>query len=776
MPNKILSVAHFLERFKGILSSGQDPNSILSQATEMLDISNLDKDKIIKYLRDNDKDKKFLQFFEKIKKNPLKISELPSLLRDIDDLSDVNLSIVNLSAQDYVENTMKLVSFYVQDPKEDTLNFIYSNLTNIHTLISSDTVLDILNRFYPKYFSTLSYDFTCEDLSDLFLDVSYIENRETLKLKLDDLITDSEPNVALSKNENEETMKEDTEEEKKEFIENEEEVMDTPNEEPEVNDQTDELEIDLSKKKMINKNQKLLSEVLMLETELSKKKRINKNQKLLSEVSKLERLALSRVKRENLRLSTELVKLSRDSDYFRDKGSKEEQDKKYGPDFINKYKSSDVRYTLLPSDTIQHNGKTLYRIQALEDIYNLETRKIDIKKGTLGGYIESRKNLEEDRDSGAWVHDEGKVSGKARIIEGARIRDNAEVSGNAYVMGHRTEIGGNAKISGKAQIIDASITGDSLVTGGVFGALGSQRGLYQPRVMENAVIESGTILGQVILTDKCFIKGKQLRIEGSSNQKGNSHSITISGNAIIKTNGTISGEKIKIKDDVQISGNANISGKDIQISNKVKIYNEATLVGDRMKISDNAKIFGNVVIDVTKATTNKSFVIIKDDARMYGSAKITGGVNYFQISDKAEISGNFYFYGKSLSCYNNSKLYGDAKSGAKNLVVGEKAQILGNAHIMQGTVHLTDNVIIKDDAHINVLNEVYIKDKVQVIKQGKISSNQHDEIIALDGNQIIDSMYYPQAQDTKLSVGINSKNGSQVNTSMADIIFKGMVK
>lgn len=68
----------------------------------------------------------------------------------------------------------------------------------------------------------------------------------------------------------------------------------------------------------------------------------------------------------------------------------------------------------LTDETIEVNGRTLYRIEATKDFGN-------VKVGDKGGFIDKDDNLSHSGD--AWVYGNAKVSG------------NAEVSGNAWVYG-----------------------------------------------------------------------------------------------------------------------------------------------------------------------------------------------------------------------------------------------------------------------------------------------------------------------------------------------------
>lgn len=94
------------------------------------------------------------------------------------------------------------------------------------------------------------------------------------------------------------------------------------------------------------------------------------------------------------------------------------------------------KYILLENETIEHEGKTLYRIQAVKRIKN---KYGSIKIGSKGGYIESEDNL--SHDGPCWVDSEAKVHG------------NAKVYGNAFVCDN-TEVGGNAKVYGRAFVYD----------------------------------------------------------------------------------------------------------------------------------------------------------------------------------------------------------------------------------------------------------------------------------------------------------------------------------
>ena len=116
----------------------------------------------------------------------------------------------------------------------------------------------------------------------------------------------------------------------------------------------------------------------------------------------------------------------------------------------------------LTDETINLNGATLYRIEALKDFG-------EIKKGDKGGFIESENNLAHEGD--AWVSDNACVYGSACVygdacvFECACVYDNALVSGNGQVYGN-ARVCGNARVYGNACVYgDARVYGDAFVRG-----------------------------------------------------------------------------------------------------------------------------------------------------------------------------------------------------------------------------------------------------------------------------------------------------------------------
>ena len=98
----------------------------------------------------------------------------------------------------------------------------------------------------------------------------------------------------------------------------------------------------------------------------------------------------------------------------------------------------------LTEETINVDGRTLYRIEALRDFGN-------VKKGDKGGFIENENNL--TQYGKCWVYDNAEVSGYAIVHNNATVRGNAKVSGNAIIH-EDAKVYGDAKVSGNAMVFD----------------------------------------------------------------------------------------------------------------------------------------------------------------------------------------------------------------------------------------------------------------------------------------------------------------------------------
>lgn len=123
----------------------------------------------------------------------------------------------------------------------------------------------------------------------------------------------------------------------------------------------------------------------------------------------------------------------------------------------------------LTGQTKTVSGHTLHRIRAVRDIAYPGYPELTIKKGTVGGYVETEANL--SQTGAAWVHDTAMVWENARVYGNAQVSHTAKVHGNAEVFGNadvcnRAEVYGDARVYGEATVqLSAKIGGSSRCCG-----------------------------------------------------------------------------------------------------------------------------------------------------------------------------------------------------------------------------------------------------------------------------------------------------------------------
>ena len=110
----------------------------------------------------------------------------------------------------------------------------------------------------------------------------------------------------------------------------------------------------------------------------------------------------------------------------------------------------------LTDETIEVEGKALYRIEALKDF-------CEIKKGDKGGFIASENNLA--HEGNAWVYDDAFVYDNALVTDDACVSDNACVYNDARLYDN-SWVYDNACVSGAARVSDnARVCGNACVYG-----------------------------------------------------------------------------------------------------------------------------------------------------------------------------------------------------------------------------------------------------------------------------------------------------------------------
>lgn len=126
----------------------------------------------------------------------------------------------------------------------------------------------------------------------------------------------------------------------------------------------------------------------------------------------------------------------------------------------------------------------LYRIQALRDFG-------DVKKGDLGGYIQSQKNL--SHSGNCWIYDksiagdDSKVKNNAKVMDGAILRGAAVVSKNAVLTN-------NAKLASSAIVTDNAVVEFTDIYG-------------ENVIKDNAVLDGGEIYGKLVVSGNAKLSG-----------------------------------------------------------------------------------------------------------------------------------------------------------------------------------------------------------------------------------------------------------------------------
>lgn len=132
----------------------------------------------------------------------------------------------------------------------------------------------------------------------------------------------------------------------------------------------------------------------------------------------------------------------------------------------------DKKYELVPETFHEFYRKPMYRIRALKDFS-------DVKKGDIGGYVESEYNL--SQFGNCWVYDDSIVG------LGARVFHNAVVKSCSTVIGY-SEIKDNAIVEDSSHIDNSSIVSD------------------QSRVIKSFVTNGSAIVLNSVVNEKCFIE------------------------------------------------------------------------------------------------------------------------------------------------------------------------------------------------------------------------------------------------------------------------------
>ena len=276
------------------------------------------------------------------------------------------------------------------------------------------------------------------------------------------------------------------------------------------------------------------------------------------------------------------------------------------------------KYKLIKRKSIvTGNGTILYRIKALKDFGN-------IKKGELGGFVESENNL--SQEGNCWIYDEAKVLDNAMVLGNAQVLDNAIIKDYATVSDSACIKGSNVLISGKSHIYSAVIIDNSKITGecniggnvkidnsSIFNSLITGPGYISISTIINSIIEDFTKIEESKLNYSSVING-------SSVDSARIENVTMFDGAVVKN--------VSIKNAV-LGKEADISSvSDLITINPIsaKYTPDETYNGYTFYLSKDKKILacndnGDVVtLDSLKAEIDKNVLIKESDKKLYDLA------------------------------------------------------------------------------------------------------------------------------------------------------------
>lgn len=275
------------------------------------------------------------------------------------------------------------------------------------------------------------------------------------------------------------------------------------------------------------------------------------------------------------------------------KKSSDIKSKKETSESAKKTNTINSKYKLIKSNITNKFGTTLFRVKSLKD-FNVINNKgellLEVKKGDLGGFVETENNLSQFDCS--WI------SEKAMVYDNAIVRDNAYVYGAVNIY-NKAIIAGYANVRCYADISGSAIIKDNAFISGHAIIKDSVKIDGDATVLDNAIIKDN-----VQLLDKSFVY----------------ENATVYGSAIITGETRIRGDArvadIHIKDNMTIEHNAFINSP----FNYLKIVSTGFKTNeclDEMMNNDDIVFFRTVDYDVmvsfgTNLYTLNEFSLIPD--------------------------------------------------------------------------------------------------------------------------------------------------------------------
>ena len=231
------------------------------------------------------------------------------------------------------------------------------------------------------------------------------------------------------------------------------------------------------------------------------------------------------------------------------------------------------KFELIKEDSIEVEGRTLYRIRALKNVVKSYDGTYAVKKGTLGGYVQKEANL--SHEGNCWVFDNAKVFDDTQVQNHAVITDESMVFGNSVIK-DRAIICNQSKVYGFAIIQDDAI-----------------------------VMDRAEVFGHVVMEDFSSI-GDDAKLYGSAKMDSNSD---LRGFAEAYEYAHLRGECL-VDDDSKVYGHAVINGQ--------------ARITDHVSVKDNGIVSGRVMMcgHATVSKTGKVFGVGRIDFNITGNSDV----------------------------------------------------------------------------------------------------------------------------------------------------------
>lgn len=274
------------------------------------------------------------------------------------------------------------------------------------------------------------------------------------------------------------------------------------------------------------------------------------------------------------------------------------------------------KYVILQNDSIEHEGRTLYRIKALRSFKW-------VSAGDIGGYVEGEHNL--SQTGTCWIFDDAKVFDKAIVRDEAEITNEAQVFGEAIVE-ERSIVVEQAKVYGYANLRD-----DSMV------------------LSHGEVYEYARLSNRAVVENHAKVYGNA-RVEGESSVRNFAE---VYGNARV-TGYAFVDDDAKVCDHATIDGHARIyehaSVKDNGIVRGYATVSKYGLVSDMADVNFNIRDQDEYAI-YTDPIESKWFITAATKENWFNAKGMTGTKEEFLALARKESSEKEEAYRKIVDLH-----------------------------------------------------------------------------------------------------------------------------